>query len=80
MAWHVLGMTSVRRLSRYFQIEKPATHSVTLAGVIQEVLERLPVPGDKCRWGPFQFKILDVPLRGQLLIELTLPDAKEDAS
>ena len=78
--WHVTGMTSVRRLARYFQIDKPATHSVTLSGVIQEVLERLPERGDECQWGPFHFKILDVPLRGQLLIELTMPEAKEEAS
>ncbi|MGO9107795.1 MAG: CNNM domain-containing protein [Thermoguttaceae bacterium] len=77
--WHVTGMTSVRRLARYFQIDRPAMHSVTLSGVIQEVLERLPVPGDECQWGPFHFKILDMPLRGQLLIELTMPDAKEEA-
>jgi CBS domain containing-hemolysin-like protein len=76
--WQATGMTSVRRLARYFQIDKPATHSVTLSGVIQEVLERLPEPGDECRWGPFHFKILDVPRRGQLLIELTMPDAKEE--
>ena len=74
--WHVTGMTSVRRLARYFQIDKPATHSVTLSGVIQEVLERLPEQGDECPWGPFHFKILDVPLRGQLLIELTMPDGQ----
>jgi CBS domain containing-hemolysin-like protein len=75
--WQVTGMTSVRRLARYFQLEKPATHSVTLSGVIQEVLQRLPERGDECQWGPFHFKVLDVPLRGQLLIELTMPDAKE---
>jgi len=78
--WHVTGMTGVRRLARYFQIDQPATHSVTLSGVIQEVLERLPERGDECSWGPFFFKILDVPLRGQLLIELTMPDAKEEIS
>ena len=78
--WHVTGMTSVRRLARYFQIQKPATHSVTLAGVIQEVLQRLPEPGDECPWGPFYFKVLDVPLRGQLLVELTMPTGKEDGS
>jgi len=78
--WHVAGMTSVRRLARYFQIDKPATHSVTLSGVIQEVLERLPVRGDACRWGPFHFKILDAPLRGQLLVELTMPGGKEETS
>ena len=78
--WHVTGMTSVRRLARYFQIERPATHSVTLSGVVQEVLERLPERGDECAWGPFHFKILDVPRRGQLLIELTMPGGKEDSS
>ncbi len=76
--WRATGMTSVRRLARYFQIDTPATHSVTLSGVIQEVLERLPEPGDECRWGPFHFKILDVPLRGQLLVELKLADALEE--
>jgi len=78
--WHVNGMTSVRRLARFFQLERPATHNVTLSGVIQELLERLPVAGDECQWGPFHFKVLDVPLRGQLLIELTMPKAKEEAS
>ncbi len=77
--WRVTGMTSVRRLARYFQIDKPATYSVTLSGVIQEVLQRLPEPGDECSWGPFHFKVLDVPLRGQLLMELTMP-GKEDVS
>jgi CBS domain containing-hemolysin-like protein len=77
--WHVIGMTSVRRLARYFQIETPATHCVTLAGVVQEVLERLPERGDECPWGPFYFKVLDVPLRGQLLVELTMPQSQEPA-
>jgi putative hemolysin len=78
--WHVIGMTSVRRLARHFQLVAPATHSVTLAGVIQETLERLPVEGDECRWGPFHFKVLEAPRRGQLLIELTLPPAVEETS
>ncbi len=77
--WHVTGMTSVRRLARFFQIQTPATHCVTVAGVIQEVLERLPVRGDECQWGPFHFKVLVVPLRGQLLIELTMPQTQEPA-
>ena len=75
--WHVTGMTSVRRLIRYFQVEKPPTQGVTLSGVIQEVLQRLPEPGDQCDWGPFHFKVLDVPLRGQLLMELTMPAVGE---
>jgi putative hemolysin len=85
--WHVTGMTSVRRLARVLShardgapIEMPTTHSVTLSGVVQEVLERLPVPGDACRWGPLHLKVLEVPRRGQLLMELTLLPDGEDAS
>jgi CBS domain containing-hemolysin-like protein len=78
--WHVTGMTSVRRLARYFQVELPATYFVTVAGVVQEVLERLPERGDEFNWGPFHFKVLHVPLRGQLLIELTMPKTPEPAT
>ena len=77
--WHVNGMTSVRRLARHFQIEPPPTHCVTLAGVVQEMLERLPEPDDECQWGPFHFRVLDVPLRGQVTIELTMPKVGEPA-
>jgi CBS domain containing-hemolysin-like protein len=76
--WHVTGMTSLWRLVRHFNVERPASKSVTVAGVVQEVLERLPQPGDQCRWGPFQLQVLDVPERGQLLVELTLSDAQQE--
>ena len=78
-AWQVTGMTSLWRLVRYFDIQRPASKSVTVAGVVQEMLERLPRAGDQCRWGPFRFKVLDVPERGQLLVELTLADEQEEA-
>jgi len=76
--WHVTGMTSVRRLVRQFHVERPPSKSVTTAGVIQEVLEKLPEPGDACRWGPFQFKVIDVGPRRQLVVELTLADSHEE--
>ena len=77
--WHVTGMTSLWRLARYFNVERPASKSVTVAGVVQEMLERLPQAGDQCRWGPFHFKVIDVPERGQLMVELTLDTQKGDA-
>lgn len=83
--WHVSGMTGLRRLVRQFGVERPPSKSVTVAGVVQEVLERMPEPGDRCRWGPFSLRVLDVPQNGpqdgpqhgQMLVELTLA---EDAS
>ncbi len=75
--WHVTGMTSLRRLARHFNVPRPPSKSVTVAGVVQEVLERFPRQGDVCRWGPFQFRVVDVPDRGQLTVELTMPEGEE---
>jgi putative hemolysin len=77
--WQVTGMTSLWRLVRHFDVPRPPSKSVTIAGVVQEVLERFPRTGDRCRWGPFELKVLDVPERGQLLVELTLADQQEEA-
>jgi CBS domain containing-hemolysin-like protein len=76
--WHVTGMTGLRRLTRHFHVPRPPSKSVTVAGIVQEMLERLPQPGDQCRWGPFRFKVLDAPLRGQVLVEMTIAEAGEE--
>ncbi|HYW80174.1 MAG TPA: hemolysin family protein [Thermoguttaceae bacterium] len=76
--WHVVGMTSLRRLAREFQVQRPSSRSVTIAGVVQEVLQRLPLPGDQCDWGPFHLKVLSVLSQGHLLIELTFADGQEE--
>ena len=76
--WHVTGLTSLRRLSRYFEVKLPESKNVTVAGIAQEVLERLPVSEDQFHWGPFNMRVLDVPERGPLAVELTCK-AKEDA-
>ena len=72
--WQATGMTSLRRLVRHFDVQVPPRKSLTVAGIIQEELERLPTTGDECRWGPFHFKVVDVSENGQLLVELTLPE------
>jgi len=78
--WRVTGMTSLWRLVRHFGVERPTSKSVTVAGVIQETLERLPQPGDECSWGPFHFKVIEAPERGQLTVELTRADPKQEPS
>jgi len=72
--WHVTGLAGIRRLARRFDVLVPPTHSATVSGVLQELLERFPQPDDRCQWGPFHFRVLDAPPRGQLLVELTMPE------
>lgn len=79
--WHVNGMTSLRRLRRHFNVDCPVSKSVTVSGVVQEVLERFPEVGDQCQWGPFEFRVLEAPQRGPMLVELTLaPSPSEEES
>jgi CBS domain containing-hemolysin-like protein len=72
--WHIIGMTSIRRVARFFKIELPATKSVTVAGILQHSLQRLPHSGDRCQWGPFQLHVLEAPERGQMLVEVKIQD------
>ena len=78
--WHVTSMASLRRLSRYFEVDLPPTRNVTIAGVVQEELQRLPESGDECDWGPFHLRVLEAPRRGRILIELTRREVQEEAS
>jgi CBS domain containing-hemolysin-like protein len=71
--WVVSGMVGLRQLSRRLEIELPKTKSITIAGVIQEKLQRLAQPGDVCRWGPFELRVLEYPYRGHMLVEITRP-------
>jgi CBS domain containing-hemolysin-like protein len=56
--WEVEGVTNLRLLSREFGVPLPSSRHVTVSGIIQETLERLPVIGDECEWGPFRFVVL----------------------
>jgi CBS domain containing-hemolysin-like protein len=76
--WLVAGMASLRRLSRYLNLELPASKSATVGGVVQESLGRLAEPGDEGQWGPFHFKVLEAPQRGLMLIQLTLGEVQQE--
>ena len=76
--WHVMGMTSIRRLARHFKVTLPESRGVTVAGVLQDLLARLPEGDDQCDWGPFHFRVLETPARGHLRVELTLRDPGQE--
>ena len=78
--WVVSGMMSLRRLSRELNTIIPDTHSVTVAGVIQETMQRLATANDQCDWGPLHFRVLETPHRGHMIVELTLNSSEEESS
>ncbi len=77
--WQVTGITGIRRLERFFGLTLPRTRHYTVAGVLQEQLERVPGVGDECAWGPFQFRVVQVRRDKPVVVELRrrLPEEGE---
>lgn len=70
--WQVTGMATLRRLGREFEIELPATKSTTVAGVVQEVLQRLPEAGDEIEWAGFSLQVIEVEPQEKMFVHLKL--------
>jgi putative hemolysin len=75
--WRVTGMTSLRRLSRNFNVELPKSKSTTVAGIAQEVLQRLPEAGDVIDWRPFRFRVLESTDAQRMMLEMERVSAEE---
>lgn len=76
--WKVTSMTTLRRLCRHFNVTLPTTRSTTVAGIVQELLGRLPEVGDKTTWHRFRFHVAEADEFGRIMVELRLRDADEE--
>ena len=74
--WHVTGVTGLRQLAQELEVEFPPSRSATVAGVLHEALQRLPVQGDTALWGPLALRVLESADRARMLVELTLRPAE----
>lgn len=73
--WQVTGSTALRRLAKHFRIPRPSSRCVSVGGLLQECLGRLPQQGDECQAGCLHLRVVDTSPDGDLLIELAfLPD------
>ncbi len=68
--WQVTGLTSLKRLERRFGIALPSQASLTVAGLLQERLERLPLIGDVCRFKNLEFRVIDSSDEEGLVVEI----------
>ena len=78
--WQATGMTNLRRLAEYFELELPPSRSATVGGVVQERLQRIPRPGDKCQWGPFEFEVTELHDEAQMVVHVRRLPAEGDES
>ena len=78
--YHVLGITSLRRLYKYFDLARPESSSITVAGLVQEQIQRLPEVGDECEWNGFHLKVIEIMQRGQIVVEFRHREQPQEES
>jgi len=57
--WQLTGLTSLRMLERKFNISFRRYASLTVSGLLREILERLPRAGDVCHVETLQFRVVN---------------------
>ena len=75
--WQLTGLTSLRMLERKFNISFRQYASLTVGGLLREILERLPRAGDVCHVETLQFRVSDSEDGGDLVIYLTHPQRQQ---
>ena len=58
--WQLNGLTSLRTLERKFGVSFRQFSSMTVGGLLQEILERFPHTGDECQIETLQFHVIDI--------------------
>jgi putative hemolysin len=78
--WHVTGMTGLRRIGKHFGLDLPPTKSITVGGILQELLQRVPVAGDEVEWAGLRLRVLEASEYGPRLVELSMTAPPEESS
>ncbi len=72
----VEGMTTLRYLSRQMNIDydPPEGGLTTVAGLLHEELEKIPVEGDSCQWQGYKIEVTQSNGRGRIKVKLSKPN------
>lgn len=75
--WLATGMTKLRRLEHVLDISLSTSRGLTVAGMLQEELHRLPEAGDECVLHGLKLTVIEAALRGEILVQVE-KQAKEE--
>lgn len=78
-SWLANGMTKIRRLERVMGRRLEFSSSLTVGGVVQEDLRRLPELGDVCQVADLQFEIVETGDRGEIMVRITPTSPADEA-
>jgi Mg2+/Co2+ transporter CorB len=68
--WQLTGLTSLRTLERKFNVSFRQYSSLTVGGLLREILERFPRTDDVCRVETLQFQVISVEEETGLVVHL----------
>lgn len=69
--WVVNELTSLRRLQRKFELSTKAYSSLTVGGLLREILERFPRKGDLCCVDGYEFRVVNADEDDGLVVHLS---------
>ena len=69
--WQLTGLTSLRTLERKFHISFRKYSSLTVGGLLREILKRFPRSGDECRIETLHFHVINIEDDYNLTVHLT---------
>jgi putative hemolysin len=70
--WLATGMTKLRKLERIIGRKIHDINNLTVGGIVQEQLHRLPEVGDSCEVEDLRFEVVEAGLRGEILVKISL--------
>jgi len=73
--WQLTGLTSLRTLERKFNVSFRQYSSLTVGGLLREILGRFPRIGDECRIETLQFRVSGIEDEHNLTVHLTTAPA-----
>jgi putative hemolysin len=68
--YRAVGTLSLRRAAVTLKIDTEEGDPLTIVGILQLCLGRLPTEGDECQWRNFDLRVLRAPARGAPIVEI----------
>jgi len=74
--YEVQALTTLRHLSKRLRLEyePDPEQQITVSGLLQEQLERVPVVGDECLWQGFRIRVIEASGRGPVKVLIAPAD------
>ena len=74
--YEVQALTTLRHLSKRLQLEyePDPEQQITVSGLLQDQLERVPVVGDECLWQGFRIRVIEASGRGPVKVLIAPAD------